>query len=39
MRCRLVHKQIHPFPEDIPALIEVAESSGNNELAAVLKRA
>ena len=38
MRCQLVNEQFHPFREDIPALVEVAESSGNNELAAVLKR-
>ncbi len=38
MRCQLVNEQFHPFREDLPALIEVAESSGNIELAAVLKR-
>jgi hypothetical protein len=38
MRCRLVNEQFHPFRDDLPAIIEVAESSGNIELAAVLKR-
>lgn len=37
-RCRLVNEDFHPFREDLPALIEVAESSGNIDLAAVLKR-
>ncbi len=38
MRCRLVNDQFKPFQEDVPAAIEAAESSGNIELAAVLKR-
>jgi hypothetical protein len=38
MRCRLVNEQFHPSREDIPAAIEAAESTGNIELAAVLKR-
>jgi len=39
MRCRLVSEEFHPFRDDLPAAIEAAESSGNIELAAVLKRA
>ncbi len=38
MRCRLVNEQFHPLREDLPAAIEAAESTGNIELAAVLKR-
>jgi hypothetical protein len=38
MRCRLIDDQFHPSREDLPAVIEAAESSGNIELAAVLKR-
>ena len=38
MRCRLVNEQFHPFREDLQAVIEAAESSGNIDLAAVLKR-
>ncbi len=38
MRCRLINEQFHPSREDLPAAIEAAESSGNIELAAVLKR-
>jgi hypothetical protein len=38
MRCRLVNEQFHPFREDLPAAIEAAESTGNIDLAAVLKR-
>lgn len=38
MRCRLVQEQFHPLREDLPAAIEAAESTGNIELAAVLKR-
>ena len=39
MRCRLVNEQFRPLREDMTAAIEAAESSGNIELAAVLKRA
>lgn len=39
MRCRLVSQQFHPLREDLPAAIEAAESTGNIELATVLKRA
>ena len=38
MRCQLVNEQFHPFREDLPAVIEAAQSTGNIELAAVLKR-
>jgi hypothetical protein len=38
MRCRLVNEQFHPLREDLPAAIEAAESTGNIELAAVLRR-
>jgi len=38
MRCRLANEQFRPLSEDIPAAIAAAESSGNIELAAVLKR-
>jgi len=38
MRCRLVNEEFHPFRDDLPAAIAAAESSGNIELAAVLKR-
>ena len=38
MRCRLVNEQFHPLREDLPAAIEAAESTGNSELATVLKR-
>ena len=38
MRCRLVNEQFHPFRDDLPAAIEAAESTGNIELAAVLRR-
>ncbi len=38
MRCRLLNMDFRPLREDIPAAIEAAESSGNIELAAVLKR-
>ena len=38
LRCRLVNEQFHPAREDLPAAIKAAESSGNIELAAVLKR-
>ena len=37
MRCRLQNEQFRPFREEIPALLEAAESGGNTELAAVLK--
>ena len=37
IRCRLVNDQFRPLQEDLPAAIEAAESSGNIELAAVLK--
>jgi hypothetical protein len=38
MRCRLINEQFHPFREDLPAAIKAAQSTGNIELAAVLKR-
>jgi hypothetical protein len=38
MRCRLVDEQFHPFREDLPAATEAAESTGNIEIAAFLKR-
>lgn len=38
MRCRLIDDQFRPFREDMPTAIEAAESSGNIELEAVLKR-
>ena len=38
MRCRLVNEQFRPLREDMPAAIAAAESSGNIELATVLKR-
>ena len=38
MRCRLVNEQFHPFREDLQAVIDAAESTGNIDLAAVLKR-
>ena len=38
MRCRLVDERFKPLPGDLPAVIAAAESSGNPELAAVLKR-
>lgn len=38
MRCQLVNEKFHPFRQDLPAAIEAAESSGNIELATVLKR-
>ncbi len=38
MRCRLIDERFKPLPEDLPASIAAAESSGNLELAAVLKR-
>jgi hypothetical protein len=38
MRCRLINEQFHPLREDMPAAIEAAESTGNIELATVLKR-
>jgi len=38
MRCRLVNEQFHPFLEDLPAAVEAAESTGNIELVAFLKR-
>ena len=38
MRCRLVSERFRPLSEDLPAIIEVAQASGNIELAAVLKR-
>lgn len=38
LRCRLVDEQFRPLADDVPAAIRAAESSGNNELAAVLKR-
>ena len=38
MRCRLISERFRPLSEDLPAIIEVAQASGNIELAAVLKR-
>ncbi|MEL7185234.1 MAG: hypothetical protein AAFN50_02220 [Pseudomonadota bacterium] len=38
MRCHMLDEQFRPFPEDIPTLIEVAEDTGNVDLASVLKR-
>ncbi len=38
MRCRLVNERFRPLSEDLPTLINAAQSSGNMELAAVLKR-
>jgi drug/metabolite transporter superfamily protein YnfA len=38
MRCRLIDPQFKPLYEDIPVAIEVAENSGNIELATVLKQ-
>lgn len=38
MRCRLIDEQFRPLKEDLQSSILAAQSSGNNELAAVLKR-
>ena len=38
MRCRLVDDRFRPRREDVPALIEAAERTGNRELAEVLQR-
>ena len=38
MRCRLIDAQFKPAQDDIPAVIQAAESTGNSELAAVLKQ-
>lgn len=38
LRCRLVDEQFKPLAEDMQAAIRAAESSGNNELVAVLKQ-
>jgi hypothetical protein len=38
MRCRLIDEQFRPLGEDVPAAILAAESTGNYELAAVLRR-
>lgn len=38
MRCRLISDGFKPTPEDLPAAIQAAETSGNIELATVLKR-
>ncbi len=38
MRCRLINDRFKPLGEDVPVAIEAAESVGNRELAAVLKR-
>lgn len=38
MRCQLIDERFKPLSEDLPIAIEAAESSGNLELAAVLKR-
>ena len=37
MRCRRVDERWKPLREDLPAAIDAAEASGNNDLAAVLK--
>lgn len=37
MRCRLVDEHFKPFPDDLPAAIEAAQASGNDDLAAVLR--
>jgi len=37
MRCRLIDENFKPLREDVPAAIQAAENSGNNELATVLK--
>lgn len=37
MRCLLLNEQFRPFAEDIDRVAEIAENSGNKELAAVLK--
>ena len=39
MRCLHENDEFRPFREDVPALVEAAERSGNTELAEVLKRA
>ena len=39
MRCLYENEEFRPFREDVPALAEAAERSGNTELAEVLKRA
>lgn len=38
MRCRLIDEQFRPQREDVQTAILAAESTGNNELAAVLRR-
>jgi len=38
LRCQSVSEGFHPAREDLPAAIDAAESTGNIELAAVLKR-
>jgi hypothetical protein len=38
MRCRRVDDRFRPRREDVPALIEAAERTGNTELAEVLRR-
>lgn len=38
MRCYRENEQFRPFREDLPALIEAAEQTGNTDLAEVLKR-
>ncbi len=38
MRCRLIDNTFKPLTEDLPAVIRLAETHGNNELATVLKR-
>ena len=38
MRCRLISEGFKPAPEDLPAAIQAAETSGNIELATVLKQ-
>lgn len=37
LRCRLIDERFKPLQEDLPAAVAAAESSGNIELAAVLK--
>lgn len=38
MRCRILSEDFKPFPEDLPAALQAAETSVNTELAEVLRR-
>ena len=38
LRCYRENEQFRPFPEDVPALAQIARRTGNAELAEVLKR-